>query len=120
MNKRELSIIEKEFNWTIQASLQGFNKDEELTLLRRLMDNLGLKDNRYKIENREIMRYKEYNYIVKESFNSIYEDFKKYGYYTIMDIEEIEWAFDELKYMMTDEEVKCNKARIRNIKENIK
>ena len=79
-----------------------------------------IKDNRYKIENREIIRYKEYNYIVKESFNSLYEDFKKYGYYTIMDVEEIEMAFDDLQYKMTDEEVKCNKARIRNIKENIK
>lgn len=120
MNKKELSTIEKEYNFTIQASLQGFNKDQELILLKRLMDNLGLKDNRYKIENREIIRYKEYNYIVKESFNSLYEDFKKYGYYTIMDVEEIEMAFDDLQYKMTDEEVKCNKARIRNIKENIK
>ena len=120
MKKSECKIIMVEYKKTVNNVLSLVGGYEEKRCLGNLMDKLGLTDEKFITENECIIEYYGYNYIVKEQFKLLYESFKKYGYHIILDMDSIEDLFENLQYEMTEEERKCNAARINNIKINIK
>lgn len=101
--------------------LNGYDyKKDCLIELKNLLNLLGLKQKHYETVNKAINYFNEYNSSVIEAYDMIFKDFLKYNTYTYNDLNEIEMFFEELKYEMTEEEIKCNTARINYIKEVIK
>ena len=84
-----------------------------------LMDSLNLNKERIEVENEVIVENNSYNIMIVGAFKSIFNDFAKYGKYVNYDINRIDTLYEELKYEMTEEEVKCNQARISIIMEKV-
>lgn len=121
MNKKELNIITATYKDMLYTNeVLEIDKSDSIREFKRLLDNLNLKDERYTVEN-EIICYKNnYNCIVRETFELIYNTFKKYNQYVNYNLDDIENIYNDLKYIMTVEDNKCHEARIRNILSYIK
>lgn len=121
MNNKEIKTIENKYYEICKLVLMGYDYHKTTQQeIGNMMELLGLKKNKYIIENNAVIDHKSYNGIVREVFNMLFDNFVKYKVYTTFDIDDIEMYFENLQYNMTAEEIKCNKARIRIIKENIK
>ena len=82
------------------------------------MDDMGLKLDRYIIENKIIAEKMGLTEIQKEAFEMMFNDCIKYGRYENYG-KHLVGAVEELKFDMTEEEKKCNAARIRTIENKI-
>lgn len=119
MNKKEIQIIEESYRNVYKANLEYEYNPVACVDMRVLMDTLGLKENRYKVENEVISDRNNYNAIIRDMFQMIFDDFKKYGVYVHYDLEEIDVYFSELQYEMNQEDISCYNARISYLKEEL-
>lgn len=117
MKKNEIAIIIDRYSELFKLKPNDWDKEEPLFELRIILDKLGLKKQRYEAENKAIMEHKEIRLIEREAFKMLFDDFVKYNRYVEFDIADIEMHFDDIKFDMTEEQIKCNKARIRMLKE---
>ena len=121
MNKKEKEIIINTYKDIIySAEILNFDYTDTKRKFKHLLDQLNLKNERYQVENEIISLKNEYNYIIRETFGLIYNTFKKYNQYVNYDLDMICIIFDDLQFKMTEEEIKCHKARIKVINEYIK
>ena len=111
MNKKEIATIKESYKAIYKNSLID-KADMSRFNMKMLLDNLGLKKERYEVENEVIADNNNYKSMIVESFQMIAEDFEKYGVYVNYDLTEIENIFEDLQYEMTEEEIRCYNARI--------
>lgn len=116
MNKQEKEILLNNYkeNYNLHHIL-NYDKTDILINLKYLLDNLDLKKDRYIIENEIISEKEKYNFLQRESFKMIFEMYLKYNVYVNYDLKEIAGYFEDLQFIITDEEIRCHQARIRNI-----
>ena len=119
MNKNEKNIILNTYKDKYYSNTIGIDNKNTTTTLKILLDKLNLKEERYNIENEIISYNNNYGKITTDTFKMVIDDFKKYNVYVNYDIDDIENYYYDLTYKMTDEEVKCNNARIILLKDEL-
>ena len=77
MTKNEKEILFKAYEGILKAEVLGIDKDDAKREFKYLIDKLGLKEDRYILENSSICIINEYSVIVKDMFDMIFETFKK-------------------------------------------
>jgi hypothetical protein len=116
MTNKEKQIILNTYKENYSAhEILKIDKSETLYTLRYLLDSLELKKDRYIIENSVIIERDNIKFMEREAFQMIFDTFLKYGKYIHYDLQEIDMYYDDLQYEMTEEEIRCHNARIRNI-----
>jgi hypothetical protein len=117
MTSKEKDVILKNYKKIYKISLtKGFEyKDDARLEFTNLLDSLGLKKERYIIENQVLSELKQYNNIQVSMFEMIFDDFLKYGVYTHYDLQEIDIHYDTLQFSMSDDEKRLYQVRINNI-----
>lgn len=112
MNKKEKNTILDIYRGIlVETHLIGLDKEDSKMEFTRLLDLLGLKEERYRVENKILAKKLELNEIQEEAYEMIFNDCIKYGVYAKYGNELLE-AMYNLEYDFTDEELKCNKARV--------
>lgn len=119
MNKKESKIILDTYKNVLYVhELCKIDKDDTRRELKNLLDALGMKKERYTIENEIISERDSFNYTIKEMYSLIFETFLKYGKYINYNMDEIDRCYYNLKYELTEEENKCYQAQIKYILNN--
>lgn len=119
MNKKEKRIILNTYKQKYYAHTIGIDNKNTITTLKMLLNELNLKEERYNIENEIISCNNNYGKITTDTFKMVFDDFKKYNVYVNYNIDDIENYYYDLTYKMTDEEIKCNNARINLLKDEL-
>lgn len=110
MNKKEKQIILNKYE-----NILMYGDNTTVREFKSLLDMLDLKIDRFKIENKVIAIKNDLSEIIIEMYDMIIKDLNKYNVYcNYLDIEEFVY---ELEYEFSNEEIKCNKARINYINE---
>lgn len=120
MNKKEKQIILDRYELILNTRELGIDKSDSIRELSSLIDALGMKKERYMVENKIISNSKGFSIIVIDAFEMIFESFLKYGCIVKYDIEEVEEAFENVRLDMNADEVNYNSKRIAIIKEYLK
>lgn len=115
MTNKEKNILLKNYKRIYHQHLITDYKNDSRLEFVNLLDALGLKTDRYIIENEVISELRQYNNIQREMFEMIFESFLKYGVYIHYDVKDIELFFDNLQFQMNDEEKRLYQVRINNI-----
>jgi len=119
MNKKELTVILNHYkNIYYTHTVVKIDKADSLREFKFLLESLGLKKERYIVENEVIAENFNLKSSVKECYSMIFKSFVKYGVYTNYDLDEIDTYYQELTWEFTEEENKCHKARVKYILEN--
>ncbi|GCD12628.1 hypothetical protein [Clostridium tagluense] len=114
MNKTESKIMLKAYYQVYYAQeILGFDKSDSLREFRFMFRDLGFKQDLVEVENKVICEKLDIKGTAKEMYRMIFETFLKYGVITNYDLNKIESSYEELKYIMTEEENKCHLARIK-------
>lgn len=120
MNKKESQIILNTYKQIYFAhTIVNIDKSDTIREFKFMLDNLGLKKERYIVENNIIAERDELTGTVKECYIMIFETFTRYGKYINYDLKEIQMYYDNLQYEFTEEDVKCHNARIKYILDRI-
>lgn len=119
MNKKEKNIILENYKraYHSQEILKN-NKDDTRRTLKFMLDDLGLKKERYIIENEIISERDNISYMNKETYKMIFDTFLRHEKYIHYDLDEIDQYYFDLQYEMTDEENKYYLNQINYIKEH--
>ena len=118
MNKTETNTIINIYKDMYYVHhIVNIDKSETLREFKFMIDKLGLKKQRYIVENKIIMERDEITGKA-DIYEMIFNDFILYNRYVHYDINEISNEYDELQFYMNDEQLKCNKARINYICNN--
>lgn len=113
MRKEEKQIILNQYENILRTDMvHNFDMADAKKEFKSLLKNLNLQTESYEVENKIISEKNGYKIDVKDSFQMIFEDFNKYNVLVNYNIDDIENIFEDLKYEMNEEEVKCNIARI--------
>lgn len=115
MNKKEKNIILKSYERIFHVhTIEEIDKSDSIYEFKFILNNLGLELDRYIIENKIIAEKMELKPTQIEAYEMMFNDCVKYGYYENYG-KHLIGAIEELKFDMTEEEIKCNNARIRTI-----
>jgi hypothetical protein len=121
MNKKESAIILKSYKDIYYAHcILEIDKTDSRREFKFLLDTLGLKKERYIVENEIITEKENINCSSKSMYEMIFETFAKYNKYINYDLNEIDTIYDDLQFEMTEEDKKCHIARISYIENNKK
>lgn len=119
MNKKEKAILLDSYKRIYYThELVGIDKSDSIHEFKFILNNLGLELDRYIIENKIIAEKMELKPTQEEAFEMMFNDCIKYGRYENYG-KHLVGAVEELKFNMTEEEKKCNAARIRTIENKI-
>ena len=117
MNKKEKGIILDTYkNMYYCNMIVQIDKLDAIRELKIMIDKLELKKERYEIENEIISERDGIKATAKYMYESIFEVFTKYEKYVHYDLNDIEMCYDNLEYKMTEEERKCDTAKINYLK----
>lgn len=120
MNKNEKSIILNTYKEAYHChNILNIDKTEVLYTLKFMVDSLGLKRERYIVENGIISEKLNLTSLEIQMYEMIFESFEKYGDYINYDLNQIDELYDDLKYQMTEEENKCHLARIKYLMDRV-
>ena len=112
MNKREKStIIDIYRGILVDTYLRGLDKEDTRREFTRLLDLLGLKEERYRVENKILAKKMELTEVQEEAYEMMFNDCIKYGVYAKYGDELLDAVYN-LEFEFTEEELKCNKARV--------
>lgn len=112
MNKKEKSVILDTYKNILEVQrITGIDKADSIREFKFMLDKLGLKLDRYIIENKIIAKEMELTGIQEEAYEMIFNDCIKYGIYENYGNDLLNSLY-ELELEMTDEQIKCNKARV--------
>ena len=82
MNKREKStIIDIYRGILVDTYLIGLDKEDSRREFTRLLDLLGLKEERYRVENKILAKKMELTEVQEEAYEMMFNDCIKYGVY---------------------------------------
>lgn len=119
MNKKEKEIMLKGYERNLISLSEGFEyKKEVVREYSILLDNLGLMKEKYEVENKILADLNDLNEAEKDMYDMIIKDLNKYDIYC--NYSDIENYIYELEYEFTEEQLRCNKARINYLNENNK
>lgn len=112
MNKKEKEIMLKGYERNLISLSEGFEyKKEVVREYSILLDGLGLMKEKYEVENKILADLNELNETEKDMYDMIIKDLNKYDIYC--NYSDIENYIYELEYEFTEEQLRCNKARIK-------
>ncbi|MDY5098764.1 MULTISPECIES: hypothetical protein [Clostridia] len=118
MNKKERNIILDTYKTILEIqSNTGIDKTDAIKEFKPMLDNLGLKADRYSIENKIIAKEMNLTGIKEEAYEMMFNDLVKYGIYENYGENLLNEIYN-LELEMSDEQLKCNKARINIIANN--
>lgn len=119
MNKKEVETIKESYKAMFKDSM-ALHEQVGVSHMRELLDNLGLKKERYDIENEIILENNNFNEFTIGMFKMFVNEFVKYGKYSHYDLIEIKDIFDEVKYEMSDDESSFCQTILEVLTEEIK
>lgn len=119
MNKKEKEIMLKGYERNLISLSEGFEyKKEVVREYSILLDGLGLMKEKYEVENKILADLNDLNETEKDMYDMIIKDLNKYDIYC--NYSDIENYIYELEYEFTEEQLRCNKARINYLNEHNK
>ena len=116
MNKKESNIILNTYKEIYRIhEVVKIDKADTIRELKIMIDALGMKKERYIIENEVIAERDNIKYSSLQMYEMIFNNFLKYGKYIHYDLDEIDVYYDDLQFRMTEEENKCYTAQVNYI-----
>ena len=110
MNKKEREIILNKYE-----NILIYGDNSTIREFKSLLNMLGLENDKFKIENKVIADKNDLSPLIIDMYDMIINDLTKYNVYcNYLDVEELLY---NIEYELTEEELKCNKARINYISE---
>ena len=110
MNKKEREIILNKYE-----NILMYGDNSTIIEFKSLLNMLELEKDRFKIENKVIADKNDLSPLIIDMYDMIINDLNKYNVYcNYLDVEELLY---NIEYELTEEELKCNKARINYISE---
>jgi len=114
MNKKEASIILKTYSDIYYSHvINEFDKSESIREFSFLLKSLGMNKEKTMVENVIICERDNIRGTAKEMYRMIFESFSEHEVYVNYDLSEIDMYYENLKYSMSEEDIKCHNARIK-------
>lgn len=117
MIKKEKEIILARYELILDTEKLGYDKSDSKKELISLMDMLGMQKDRYVRENEVLSKHNNYSPIVVDMFDMLFDSFSKYDCLIRYDLDDVEEAFEHLRWKMPEEELSYNLKRISIIKD---
>ena len=107
MTKKEKNILLEEYGYQYQIEQL---MDKDIRFFKKILDKLGLYNDRINIENDVYYMKNGINTIKSSTYENLNDIIEKYNNGKRVNVEVMEVYLDEIEYQATDEHKKCIKA----------